>query len=997
MLYQVKIFRLRCLLGFLSLIPVLMLPVAAQLDRATLTGTITDPSGAVVSDVNLELVSQDTGLRREAVSSASGAYTFSMVPIGTYNLTVNHTGFKTSTVKDIKLGVGDNTTVNIPLEIKTSDVSVTVESVLVPLEKTSAVVGTVIGDQQIKDIPVNGRHWASLMALAPGAINSGDGSQQTIRFVGRSRDDNNWTLDGVDATGVKDPRQESALRLVISSDSIAEFRVNSTLYTAESGGGAGGQVNIVSRTGSNDFHGSLFEFFRNDALDSRNPFDTSKQPFRMNQFGGNIGGPIYKNRTFFFANYEGLRQRVSTESRSEVPSAAFRARATIPDIKAIVNAYPVGVERTSNADVDFAVAATAQKWREDAFTVRIDHSFNEGNNFWGRYNFDDGTIISPRSIIGGDHQDSFFRPSNYAMQFQRIFTPTVINETKVGMNRSALNRYNFSPFKDSIAVSGFMTINNQNQSVETGTTYALLDSLVLIRGRQTFKMGGELRRAHVNVADPMFNANSVTFASRNDLLANKVDRVAITGGSAVLGTRKWYYFFYLQDDIKVTPQLTLNLGLRYEYYGINREVRDRYRVFDMYGCKGFCPHGTAWYLPDRNNFDPRVGIAWSPKALGGKTVIRLGGGIYHGPGQIDDKNTPLDNVAQSFSLTAADAPGLSFPIEPYLSKAKDTGITPRSLQRDIRDIESYQWGVSIQQELPMRFLTQVGYVGSAGAHITSRTYINNLDPVTKQRYLPTFGRMDEKNGFSHSNFNALQLSLHRRVGQGLNLGTEYMWSHSINDNGTGGGEAQQPQNQLCRVCDRGNSPSDVRHHITANWIYQLPFGPGQRMLKTGPLSRVLGGWEMSGIWTARTGRMMTILASRSSSTVPDGNTSYQRPDLVPGVSIYPAGGPTFSQWLNLAAFAVPKSGTWGNAGRAIAVGPGLTQWDWSFQKRTKIMEGKAIVFRADMFNILNRTQAGNPGLTMTSTATFGVITSGLNRTIGTGTSRQVQLSLRYTF
>ncbi len=166
MLYQVKIFRLRCLLGFLSLIPVLMLPVAAQLDRATLTGTITDPSGAVVSDVNLELVSQDTGLRREAVSSASGAYTFSMVPIGTYNLTVNHSGFKTANVKDIKLGVGDNTTVNIPLEIKTSDVSVTVESVLVPLEKTSAVVGTVIGDQQIKDIPVNGRHWASLMALA---------------------------------------------------------------------------------------------------------------------------------------------------------------------------------------------------------------------------------------------------------------------------------------------------------------------------------------------------------------------------------------------------------------------------------------------------------------------------------------------------------------------------------------------------------------------------------------------------------------------------------------------------------------------------------------------------------------------------------------------------------------------------------------------------------------------------------------------------------------
>ncbi len=971
-------------------------PAWAQVDRASLAGTVKDASGAVVPGAKVELVSQETGWRREALSSVIGTYSFSLVPVGAYSITASMTGFRSVTIRDVRLGVGDNRNLNIEMTVSATDTQVTVESVLEPLDRTSAVVGTVIGGQQISDIPVNGRHWATLMLLAPGAINTGEGNQQSIRFVGRARDDNYWTLDGLDATGVKDPRQEAALRLVISSDSIAEFRVNSTLYSAESGGGAGAQVNIVSKSGSNEFHGSVFEFLRNDVLDARNPFDTTKQPFRLNQFGGNIGGPIVKNRTFFFANYEGLRQRVSQTFRNDVPSASFRARATDPNIRPIVEAYPLGTERTSNADVDRALGDVSQVWDENAFTVRVDHQFNERNTFYARYNFDDGTIINPRTIIEGDREESFFRPSNYAMQWQRVFTPTLVNEVKVGFNRSALNRYTFAPFDESIAVSGFTTLNSSNLLVETGTSYSLLDNLVITRGRHNLKFGGEIRRAHVNVADPAFRSISITYASRDDLLANKVDRVAIGSGDPVLGTRKWYFFTYVQDDFKVTPDLTLNLGLRYEYYGVNREVKDRYRVFDL-ACGGFCPHGTPWYFPDRNNFDPRLGIAWAPKALRGKTVIRTGIGVYHGPGQIDDKNAALDNVSDNYSLTAAEAPGLAYPVDPFLALAQAVGITPRSLQRDIRDLYSVQWGLSIQQDLPASFVTQIGYVGSSASKVTSRTYINNLDIVTKTRPLPNFGRMDEKNGFGSSNFNALQVSLYRRVARGLDWGTEYMWSHSINDNSTGGGEGTQPQIALCRACDRGNSNTDVRHTITTNWIYQLPFGPGQRMLTSGPLSKILGGWETSGIWSARTGRMLTVTIARSSGAVPDGNTSGQRPDLVPGVSIYPQGGPTFAQWLNPAAFAIPANGTWGNAGRSIAVGPGLTQVDFSLQKRTRVSENKAITIRMDAFNLFNRTQAGNPGTTFTSPASFGLVTTGLNRTVGTGTSRQVQLSLRFNF
>jgi hypothetical protein len=256
--------------------------------------------------------------------------------------------------------------------------------------------------------------------------------------------------------------------------------------------------------------------------------------------------------------------------------------------------------------------------------------------------------------------------------------------------------------------------------------------------------------------------------------------------------------------------------------------------------------------------------------------------------------------------------------------------------------------------------------------------------------------MDEKRQDGKSNFNALQFSLHRRIGRGLNWGTEYMWSHAINDGNIGGGEGAQPQIASCRACDRGNSAQDVRHTMTSNWVYELPFGRGQKYLTSGFASKVLGGWETSGIWTMRTGRMLTVTISRSANAVPDGNTSNQRPDIVPGVPIY-AASRDYSSWLNPAAFAIPANGAWGNAGRSIAVGPGLMQIDWALQKNHHITESKALVFRIEAFNIANHTQAGNPGTTLTSPASFGLITSGLNRTIGTGTARQLQLAMRFNF
>ena len=971
--------------------------LSAQVDRATLVGTVTDKTGGVIPGAKLELLSAETGLRRLVETRANGIYGFSQIPIGVYSVTITQPGFRPVSVKDLRLGVGDNRTLDIQMEVSTAETTVTVEGVVAPLERESAVVGAVIESRQVREIPLNGRHWASLMALAPGAINTGDGSQQTIRFVGRARDDNNWTFDGVDATGVKDPRQEAALRLVISTDSIAEFRVNSTLYSAESGGGAGAQINVVSKSGSNEFHGSVFEFLRNDVFDARNPFDTSKQPFRLNQFGGNVGGPIVRNRTFFFANYEGLRQHVSLTRRADVPSAAFRARITDPALQRIINTYPAGNLRTSNAEIDQYEANTKDTWREDAGMFRLDHRFNDRNTFMARFNTDDGTTSGRRTPFEGDQTDQLFRPTNIVAQYQRIFSPFVVNEFKAGVNRSALNRFNFGVAPEQIAISGFQTLNNSTQAVETGTSYAVIDNLAVTRGRHTLKAGGEIRRAHVNVADPLTPNQSVTFASRPLFLTNSVDSVAVNSGNPVLGTRKWYYFAYFQDDFKLTPQLTLNLGLRYEFYGVNNEAHNRYRVFDINECRGFCPSGSPWYFRDANNFDPRVGIAWAPMTLSGKTVFRIGGGIYHGPGQIDDQNASLDNVAQNFSLTRLEVPNLSYPVTPYLGLARDIGITPRSLQRDRRDLYDAKWGFSIQQELPLQFLSQIGYLGSSGVNVTTRSDVNVLDPVTRLRPLPNFGRIDEKRNDGKSNFHALQLSLHRRVARGLLWATEYMWSHSINDNSVGGGEGVQIQNVRCRACDRDSSPQDIRHTFTTHWVYQLPFGPGHSRFNSGPASWILGGWDVSGIWTMRTGRVLTVTMNRSANDLPDGNSRSPRPDVVPGVSVYPAGGKTFAQWLNPAAFSTPASRVWGNAGRVIGFGPGLAQVDLSLQKRISLTERTKLVVRAEGFNIANRTQAGNPGTNWSAPASFGLINSGLNRTIGTGTSRQIQLALRLNF
>jgi hypothetical protein len=467
------------------------IPAVAQTSNATLQGTITDTRGGAIPGVTVKLASPATGLQRSVVTNTAGVYYFNFLPAGTYVVTAELTGFRAVRREDTRLEIGQNLEVNLTLEVGRLEEVVTVESSAPPLDRTSPSIGTVIQADQLMRLPLAGRHWAGLMLLAPGAINTGDGTHLSTRFVGRARDDNNWTFDGVDVTGVKDPRQDSAARLIISSESIAEFRVSSALYSAEAGSGAGGQVQLISKTGTNRFRGTVFDYVRHDAFDAR-PFGSSgaPAPFRLNQFGVNFGGPLVKDKTFFFVNYEGLRQRQTQSFTRFVPSQAFR-RSVAPALATLVAAYPAGTRGTSDPNIDEWNIDQKFTADEDAGLIRLDHRFDAVTSAFVRYNFDRANIASPTDT---GFTTARLRPSNVTLQVQRIMSPTVVNELKLGYNASLRNDVREGPVEQQVSVPGFVTLTGPQEVTENGRSFSLLEDFAVVRGRHNIKVSSPSTR-----------------------------------------------------------------------------------------------------------------------------------------------------------------------------------------------------------------------------------------------------------------------------------------------------------------------------------------------------------------------------------------------------------------------------------------------------------------------------------------------------------------------
>jgi hypothetical protein len=951
----------------------------AQADRAAVTGTIFDQTHAAAPSAHVTVVYPGTGLRRESASSSVGVFHIGGLPIGECYLEVDAAGFRTIKTKPFVLTVGETRTLDVSLELATVDSKVEVQAVADALATSSVSVSSLTSSQQLNELPVNGRNWASLMALAPGAVDSANGSNTAVHFFATQNDDTNYRVDGVDATSIRNQNMRLNSRLLMSEDAIAEFRVNSALFTAESGGSMGGQVEVVTKSGTNALHGSAFEYARNTVFDARRFTDTgSLPPFQFNQFGGSVGGAIIKNKTFFFLSYEGLRQTQDLLAAAQnVPSLAFRARALAqsPVIAPLLAAYPGPIASTSNPDVGIWRGTVQNLQNEDVGTLKVDHRFNDRWSSYFRFTRNSASTRVPVALDYGNN--SVNAPVNGVFELMQVISPQSTNEIRMSGNWVPWDSQNDQRIFLAVTASPLATAPDSLLKITHSLSESFLDNFTRQSGRHTWKAGFEIRR--VVISNYYSWDGTISYASMNDFAANKVDTVVVSGLNPAVTDPKTEAFGYIQDEWKIRPNLTLNLGLRYEFFNELSERYGRTYGFNIQYCGGYCPYGEQNGTPDFTNFAPRVAIAWSPKFLHGNTVIRAGGGIYYGDAQIGNQLAFTYNSGNRFNLSQLTTPGLAYPVD--LDPKVALGTAPDETERFRRSEMSQQWTLQVQQRLPWDFTAQASYVGIESAHVFAQMPDNLVNPITGKRTLPAFDQVNYKGDWAVASFHGLMAGLQRTARNGLFLGMNYTYGHAIND------ADGAPQNVACRSCEKSSANFDVRQNVYVQTSYPLPLGHNV----------LLRNWTVSGVASARTGLPLTVTLSRKTTDLPDGNNASQRPNLVPGVSVIPTGGQTITNWINPAAFSTPAKGTWGNAGRALSRAPGLFQIDSAIARSVRITERSNVQFRMEAFNVFNQVELGSPTVNLSSPS-FGQILAVSNTTpVGSGSARSIQFAARFTF
>jgi hypothetical protein len=985
------------------LIALSALPLAAQTDRATLTGVVMDPSRSVVPAAKVSLHAEATGINYSSVTNSAGVYTFSGLPVGQYTASIAAAGFEPLQIQSFTLEVGETRTLNVALRVGSVSSNVTVVDAAPDLNLTTSEVGGVIQGSQTNALPVNGRYWASLMALIPGAVSSGTGTQDAIRFAGLSQEDNNFRFDGVDATGLNHQFVKEPARLQFPLESIAEFKASSAVYSADVGGMAGGQVSMVSKSGGNNFHGSAYEYVRNSFFDAKAFDSPAVAPFRMNNFGASVGGPIIRNKLFFFTNYEAVRQVFAQQISGFVPTDAYRGQVAqkSPALAPLINAFPKGTIPTADPNALLWISAGRSPTSEDAGLFRIDYAMSSATTISLRFNQD---AYRTSSVALAESTFTTMDPPNAVLDVQHSFSPTLLNDARIGFNRDNYVDVGDGTTPYSLSITGFAGYTLGDHSSRIDNSYSFVDNLTFSHGRHTIKAGVEIRRMQENKVHPL-SAQGLSYLKETDFINNVLDSYSYSAPGVETQARKNPYYGYILDEFKIRPNITLNAGLRYEYYGVDYDKNNIGLVFDPFTCGlQYCPPGTSFYDPNTKDFGPRVSIAWAPEIFHGKTAIRAGGGIFFSDGQFGGLYAAQTNIGQNFSLTQKNIPGLTYPITPFLGAAAFS-VSYSGKDRHRKDISVDEWNISVQQEIARDTMLQVGYLGTKGTHLFRKGLsLNGIDPVTGKR--PYASLTNSTIGWTvddaNSSLQALQISLRRNLRTGLLISANYQWSHGINDGSNGDGESDTPQNMNCRSCERGDADFDVRHNFTTSAIWMVPVGKGHRLLGNAspPVNAFFGGWQLSGIGTARTGLPGTVTLSRSASALPDGINSSQRPDAVPGQPLYPT-NQTPDLWLNPYAFTTPANGKWGNAGRNIVRFPGLWAADVSIEKRFPVTERVGVSFRADVFNLFNRAQIGKPNVKWTDPAqgtTYGAITTPYTTSaIGTGTPRQMQFMLRLSF
>jgi hypothetical protein len=1050
--------RLVAVLLFIGLL--FTLPVSAQFDTGTIAGSVTDPTGAVIPHATVTITNTDTGIKTTANTDSNGGFAASGLPFGHYVVSASAANFGKATTQELVLNVGATVRVDLAMAVAAANVSVEVTGTATTVDTSSSTSGTTLDSTQIANLPVNGRDVSDFLEISPGSVGSTAYFQGSVNGLDNIFTGLNIKLDGQsanrgDVNGFLETEGQEGARVTRASlDSVQEIDFANNGYSSESGFSLGPQMNIITKAGTNNFHGTVFEFLRNDALDAKDYFvpPGPKIPLKLNQFGGNLAGPIFKNKFFFFINYEGDRTHLTNpEPKYEVPSAYVRSQfvSSIQPILSLMVPLPTGCGLGSTTatcyydtrypdagtyDLVFIPTNLSDIVREDTGSMRFDYHFSDSDTLMFRYNINDSLTTNTYGLNQGQVSPQALRTQLAKADETHIFSPTLLNEFSVAVNRFHSNTASDTGTPYFAIASFFVNLgslpgaNSFNQT-NANTLPEIFDNVTKTAGNHTLKAGVQIRLNRLNTwLRPIESYAYYSFAS---LETNFPFALSQSGTPGSIGNDSSNWDFYAQDDWRVNRRFTLNLGLRYDSNTTWNVAHGDQRQF-IYATQTFGPVGQNAYSASKIDFAPRVGFSYDPFGKG-KTVIHGYGGLFYMPMQ-PSPNTLADNMPANasisdtfFNLTifGGTIPSISYPTlnPPLLASNQNVIIFPTNP----KDPYSTNWLFGIQQEVAKNTVLTVNYVGNKVQHTQAgvafqginlnpsnpNTNVNRrlaaTSPYQNESYLPNI---------LFSKYNALQAQLRRNY-QRLSLEANYTWSHEIDDEVNVFAGFSDPFNP---ALDIGSGDWDTRHNFTASALYNLPDLKGSSRLT----QETLGGWQVSSILQTRSGLAQNVEVTNGFF----GN--YMRPNRVADQPLKLPNASWPNSSYNISAFTLEPGfdGVWGdpttlgNIGRNYIRGPAYFQWDISGMKNFVITEKLKMQFRADIFNILNHPNFSNidtglcssvsypsatsadctlntPQFANGSWTGFGVASATIagadTNQIGNGTARQTQFSLKFIF
>jgi hypothetical protein len=1045
---------------------------------ATVTGRVTDASDAVIAGTKVTVVNQATGVERPTVTNETGYYTVPLLQPGRYEIRVAQDGFKPVRRTGLILEVDQRAEINFRLEVGAVTDRVEVTADAVQINTVDASRGKVIENRRIVDMPLNGRDYIQLALLSAGTVQPIGGRYGGFSTAGMKTTQNNYVLDGLDNNGIELAGAQRRGEMVKPSvDAVQEFKIQTNAYAAEFGRAMGGVVNVTTKSGTNDLHGTAFWFLRNEKLDAKNffdPADRPKPPFKRNQFGFSAGGPVVKNKTFLFGDYEGTRIRESATITSTIPSLRMKngdfgeQTAALRDPNGGVfpnNRIPVSrFDRLGKTLIDLYPSPLNSDLRNnfliqapdpedvDRWDVRADHNFSSRDLVFARVSYNDqkfpAALPLPAPAFGGGF-DGTVTGWNTGLNWNHIFTPSLLMNTRIGWNYAQFTRVNPAsagtenlnarygiPGVDqtqpggfsNIGITGFRSLGlgSFNPVIRDSQNRQAAGDLTWVKGKHTVKFGGNILRSQNNIFNIREEVGNFNFNGRYtgngaaDLLLGATNQLNWSN-RILVQLRAWQMGYFIQDDWKITPRLTVNLGVRYEVVLPFQEKNNKMSnllieggpanakiVQAGSGEAGRGRRNRSLITTDANNFMPRVGFAYK---VNDRTVVRAGVGMFYGYLEpTGDSEYLIGNAPYAWGVTQTSSPTTpafqfaSGPPPGSLTLARATGLTFAAYEQDPANFYNAQWNLNIQRQIGRDWLFEIGYSGAKASHLLER-YEGNYSPPgpgnlnLKRPFLRVevpgvgvvspLGLVQYHQHAFNSNYQALVTKLEKRFSQGFTLLTSYTFSKTLGDTVCGGaapGNAggcgvQDPRN---RRAEKGPDSQHFPHRFVVSGVWELPMGRGRKFGSgmNRVADSVAGGWSLGSIVTWTSGDPFSATVAGNPANIGSSAVT-TRPNLVGDPK---AGAKTLDQYFNTGAFAMPPAFTLGSAGRNILTGPSQFNWDFSALKDFPLTERARLQFRFEAFAFTNTPRFGNPGNVL-GTPNFGVIG-------GAGTPRNLQLALK---